>query len=365
MRKIGIVTIHRINNYGAVMQAYALNAYLRACGHDAKTIDYRTYRVKESRQLFSPMKSIMDIPRNAQALLYAGRHFKRNRRFDAFLNDYLPITPEAYYTNEEMHHADLDFDTYICGSDQIWNTFCRNYDNTFLLDFARNRGQRISYAASLGAKSVHENHEPAFRRELPEYRALSVREADAVEIIEPYAGKRVSHVCDPVFLLTKSQWEETAAEPLLKEPYIFFYHVKGDLPGMRDYVRQLSKQMGMKVVVVNMNLREMLYQNVKRYDAGPREFLSLIQNAAFVCTNSFHATAFSLIFRKNFMVFSPGANGGSSRIYSLLQQVDLTDRIYGNHAPIEKEIDFDRVWSRLTPFINDSKAFLRNALEET
>lgn len=364
MRKIGIVTIHKINNYGALLQAYALNRYLRNCGHQVQTIDYRTYRVKESYQIFRPMKSVMDLPRNAQALLYAARLRRRKHRFDAFLRDYVPMTTGVYEDNGQIRDAKLDFDTYICGSDQIWNTYCQNYDNTFLLDFADESARRIAYAASLGATGIHENHQESFSRELKKFHALSVRENDAVEIIRSYADKAVTHVCDPVFLPDLSQWEAVATEPLLKEPYIFCYHVKGDIPAMREYMRELSQKTGMKIVTVNLNLREMLFPCVKRYDAGPQEFLSLIKNAAFVCTNSFHAASFSLIFRKKFMVFAPGA--GASRVSSLLEKAGLEDRLYGDAcADIAEDIDYDRVWAGLEPFVAQSKEFLKAAVEES
>lgn len=365
MKKVGIVTIHKINNYGAALQAYALNHHIRSLGHDAKTIDFRTYRVAESYKLLHPVENRMDLVRNAQAMFYAGKLRRRKARFDRFLAEKVPMTDQAWYSNEELRAAELDFDTYICGSDQIWNTHCRNYDDAFILEFARGRGERISYAASLGASSIHPEMQERFRRELSEYRAVSVRESDAVSIIEPLAGKPVAHVCDPVLLLTPEQWRKTAAAPLMKEPYIFFYHVKGDLPGMRAYVRALSERTGMKIVAVTMNLREMLYPNVKHYDAGPAEFLSLIDNAAYVVTNSFHATAFSLLFRKKFMVFSPRSSG-PSRLTSILASSSLMDRVWdkGGCTPIEGEIDYDAAWQRLRPFVDASAEFLKKALED-
>lgn len=364
MKKVGIVTIHKINNYGAVLQAYALNRYIRDLGHDAKTIDFRTYRVAESYKLFRPIESSMDLVRNGQALMFARKLHRRKVRFDQFLTEQVPMTDQAWYTNAELQDAPLDFDTYICGSDQIWNTHCRNYDDAFILEFARGRGARISYAASLGADSIHPDMQDRFHRELSEYKAVSVREKDAVDIIAPLSGRDVTHVCDPVLLLTADQWKEAATQRLIKEPYIFFYHVKGDIPGMRNYLRSLSEKTGLNVVAVTMNLREMLYPNVKFYDAGPREFLSLIEHADYVVTNSFHATAFSLIFRKKLMVFTPHG-AGPSRLTSILATAGLMDRVWDKGcSPIETEIDYDQVWARLTPFIARSRQFLEKNLED-
>ena len=225
MKKVGIVTIHKINNYGAVLQAYALNRHIRSLGHDAKTIDFRTYRVAESYELFRPYENLMDIPRNLQALLYAGRLLKRKERFDRFLEEEVPMTEQAWFSNDELRKAQMDFDTYVCGSAQIWNPHCRNYDDAFILSFARGRGERIAYAASVGADTINPDLQATFRRELSDFKAVAVREKDAVDIIEPLAQQPVSHVCDPVLLLEWEQWSALAAQPLRREPYIFFYHV--------------------------------------------------------------------------------------------------------------------------------------------
>ena len=367
MKKVGIVTIHKINNYGAVAQAYALNKYLRSQGFDTKTIDFRTDRVAESYQLYRSMQGVMDIVRNLQAFIYSRKLGRRNRRFDAFLEEMVPMTEQPYYSDAELKESKLDFDCYVCGSDQIWNTFCKNYNDAFLLSFARNKGTRISYAASLGAASVHEDMEAKFRYELSDYEAVSVREKDAVDVIVSLCNKEVTHVADPVFLLGEEEWSRLATQPLQKKPYIFFYFVKGDLPGMRDYVKKLSRKLDMPVVVVNMNLREMLYRNVKMYDAGPREFISLIKNSAYVCTNSFHATAFSVIFRKKFMIFTQRKDGASSRLLSLVNMLGLSDRVADPDTPIERiteTIDFNRAYEKLVPFINKSKGFVISSLNK-
>lgn len=363
MKKVGIITIHKINNYGAVEQAFALNQYLRKLGYDVKTIDFRTYRVAESRKIFFPLHSLMDIPRNAQSLLYCYKLKKRNKRFDRFLDDYVPMTERAYYTNEELKNDDLDFDYYICGSDQIWNTHCENYNLAFILEFAKNKGKRIAYAASMGKSDINKNMIGAFHEELSDYKAISVRESDAVNLIAEVSGKKAQHVVDPVFLLEESEWRKIARERIIKKPYIFFYSVHGDLPGMRAYVRNLSKETGLPVVVVNMNLREMKYRNIKSYDAGPQEFLSLIANAEYVCTNSFHACAFSIIFKKKFLVF---ANMPDSRIYSIMNNFGLETRIADGNSIVSdmrEEIDYDLVYKKLNPMVEKSKNFLKDSLD--
>lgn len=368
MKRVGIITIHKINNYGAIEQAYALNKFLRNLDYDVKTIDFQTYRVAESYRIFYPIKSRMDIIRNGQALLYYFKLKRRNRRFSQFLDSMIPMTKRTYFSNEELQNEQFDFEYYICGSDQIWNTYCKNYNSAFILAFARNKGIRISYAASMGAADICEEQRKEFQEELSDYRGISVRENSAVKVISELAGKEVTHVVDPVFLLQENEWRQIASKRLIKEPYIFFYFVHGDLPGMRDYVKNLSATTGLPIAVANMNLREMQYKNKKFYDAGPREFLSLIENAEYVCTNSFHASAFSILFKKKFMVFTDTSKGKgvtSSRIYSILSTFGLESRVASIDSAVtdmKKEIDYEIVSYKLEKEINKSKQFLMEML---
>lgn len=363
--RVGIITIHRINNYGAVEQAYALNFFLRQHGYDTETIDFRTNRVAESYKWLRPIKSIMDIARNLQSLAYYRKLKRRNWRFESFIQENIPLSKIVCRSNEELEKQPLKYDYFICGSDQIWNTFCDNYDDAFVLDFARDKGYRIAYAASLGHDAISEGLRPRFQRNLPYFKAISVREKSAVPVIESIANKEVYHVVDPVFLLTKDQWNQVSSTIRMKKPYIFCYYVKGDLPYMRQYARKLSKITKLPLVVVTKDLREMLYSNVKCYDAGPAEFISLVANAEYVCTNSFHACAFSIIFKRRFMIFTQKK---SPRLHSILASLGLDSRLASCEVSIDdmvKEIDYDEVYDKLDPMIAESKKFLLSALDYT
>ena len=368
-KKIGIITIHRINNYGAILQAFALNKYLRDLGYDVETIDFRTKRVAESYELYSTNNSIMDIVRNIQAFLYRKKLCLRISRMNDFVDKKINLSLKDYDSSAELELDNLKYDTYICGSDQIWNTYCDNYEDAFILSFVKQGQKRISYAASLGMSSIHPDYVDLFHDELTKFDALSVREQNAVDIISSVSEKKVKHVVDPVFLLSKEKWcAERNIEYNIKKPYIFFYAVHGELPGMRNYVRKLSKLFGLPIVVVSKNLREMLYSNLKCYDAGPSEFLSLLHDAKYVFTNSFHACAFSIIFQKQFQVYVPYSEGieTSSRIYSLLKSYNLSDRMVdknGSPFAMDSEINWKDVKNLLYSQVDMSKRFLNDALQ--
>lgn len=357
-----------ISNYGAMLQAYALNYYLNSLGYDAETIDFRTYRAEHSYNIFRPIRSFMDIVRDLNTLPYVSKIKKRHQRMKDFIKNEIKLSRGVYRSNSELAQANLDYDYYICGSDQIWNTYCENYDDAFILAFARDKGRRISYAASMGVPSIHEKLQPKFREELSGFSALSVRESNAVDVISRLSGKKTIHVLDPVFLLTPEQWKLIQNQNItIKGPYILFYAVHRELPGMRPYLRKISKRFNMPIVVVNKNLREALYPNKKCYDAGPAEFVSLIQGAKYVLTNSFHGSAFSILFHKKFQVYVAEAptEGTASRIYSLLNTLGLSDRIAfmdKDPSSMDHDINWDDVNERLAPMIESSKAFLDDAL---
>lgn len=362
MQTVGIITIHMTRNYGAVLQAYALNKYIRTMGFDVKTIDFRTDRTKDSYKIFYRIKNLKDIVRNIHVFFYSIKLHIKNKKFKNFIESQIPQTKSAFFSNEQIEKSDISFDYYICGSDQIWNTFCDNFNEAFLLKFAHDKGVRISYAVSLGKPEINEKLRDIFKYELAGFKALSVRELDSVEVINKLCGKVVEHVFDPVFLISKEEWS-LFSRNIPQYPYIFFYSVKGDIPEMRKYVNDLRKLTGLPIVVVNYNIRHFGCRFKKMYNAGPIEFLGLIKNASYICTNSFHATAFSIIFNKQFISF---AGEGASRIKSLLECCGLEGRCSLNNATVNEmlnPIDYKVVNSITYKYIEKSKMFLKRELE--
>lgn len=369
-KKVGIITIHKINNFGAVLQAYALNKYLRDNGYDVKTIDFCTYRVAESRRIYEKSLNIKAILRNAVAFIYSRKLNSRVSNFDNFIDKNIPLTDNTYYSNTELKAESDTFDYYICGSDQIWNTHCLNYSPAFVFDFVFDKSKCISYAASMGSETIAEKVKVDFDRNLPKYKSISVRESSIVDLISNISGKFVTHVCDPVFLLDSNEWLDIAADKFVSEPYIFFYAVRnGKTEGMRDYVKMISKKHNMPVVVVNRDIRELTYKNIKAYNAGPSEFLSYIKNADLIISNSFHAFSFSIILKKKFLIFGDtGEDSTVSRIYSQAKKLGLENRVVDEKSsqfakPFD-DIDFSYCDRVISDFIQSSKEFLLDSLKD-
>ncbi len=362
------MTYHRAINYGSVLQAYALCTYLQKEGYRAEIIDYHTTAQDTLYHMFQPWDSPMDCVRNAYTALHYHSEKKKREKFSAFLQRYVPISTESFQENTDMSRVGEAYDHYICGSDQIWNPHCADFSPAYLLDFVRDKSRCIAYAPSMGTDSLDEKYIPLFQKEISPFHRLSMREKSGAAYLSQYIGRELAHVSDPVLLLSHGEWEALAAERPIKGKYIFCYFI-GNVPAMREFAVSMRKRTKYPLVVVDMSLRNVLFINHKRYSAGPLDFLSLIRHCEYVCTNSYHAVMFSLIFHKRFWVFTDLRAGSTkSRIDGITDAAGFSHRVLHRMKALPmdatEEMDFresDRVLCKLA---QKSKAFLREALSE-
>lgn len=364
LQNILIITYARAINYGSALQAFALNRYLTDNGFNVKTIDYTTETQQKLYRIFEPTKSMMAMFRNIQSILNYRKLKEHHTRFEEFIKTYIPMT-KVISTSDELESISSDADYLICGSDQIWNADCDDFDSNYMLSFVSDKSKCISYAPSLGAGASSEKTVCAIKKYAINFKALSSREESGANTIAHLTGREVSTVSDPVFLLSEEYWKEIASDRLLKKDYILGYFI-GDRAGMRDFAKKMSKSTNLPVIVIYKNLRDIRYGFRNIYECGPSDFISLIQHSKGIVTNSFHAVAFSLIFKKDFWVFT-GKASTDSRISGLLNMVGLSERIIDEShdaitdylAPIQYS---DKNLSRLQQHIADSKYFLLNNL---
>ncbi|WP_455621546.1 polysaccharide pyruvyl transferase family protein [Parabacteroides sp.] len=362
--KIGIITYLRAVNYGSALQAYALNRYLRNNGHEVRTIDYAISKQTDLYKIFEPLKSVMSLVRNIHSFCNYYKLRKHKSRFDCFIADYIPTTIQ-FKDDADMESLNSQFDYFICGSDQIWNIDCADFTPAYMLDFVNDRKKCISYAPSLGAGVRNQDLPVLLQRYVSGYKAVSSREKRSISIIESAINIPVADVLDPVFLLSGNEWNKIASQPLVSGDYILGYFI-GDIQGMREYAKSMRIKTGMPVIVVYKSLHDLKYRFANHYEAGPREFVSLVKNAQHVVTNSFHAVSFSIIFKKSLHVFV-GAHTGDSRIIDLLDSIGLSQRIVT--ASSENYID-DIDWSQtnlsnLDKAIERSKTYLNNVISNS
>ena len=335
MKRIATITYSRAYNYGSALQTYALNRYLTELGNNVKTIDYTTENQQKLYKIFEPLNSSMSIVRNLQSIVYYNHLKTHKKRFDNFLSRYVPMT-EKVSTYDEFLRLNTQFDYFVCGSDQIWNAQCEDFDSNYMLSFVDNKQKCIAYAPSLGAGNNEPNTVKALATYVNGFKSISSREKSSVSIIENATGCHVEHVVDPVFLLDSGQWIEIMDTCPVKGEYILGYFI-GNVTGMREFAAQFSKESNLPVVVIWKSIRDVKYGFRTYYEAGPSEFLSLIKGATYIVTNSFHAVSFSLIFCKSFWAFTQ-PNSSDERIRNILVLMGLTNRIVNEDqfAGIEK-----------------------------
>lgn len=366
MKKIGIITYHRAYNYGSALQAYALNKYLRKRGFLVETIDFRTERQDKLYEIFESNKNIMCIARNMQSLIYYKKLKTHKKSFEKFWSNYIAITSNSYTAYKELEDLNEEYDYFICGSDQIWNPNCLDFDPVYMLSFVKDKKKCISYAPSMGISHLEKEQEKIFKKNILNFKALSIREKQGGEVIKGVIGQELEVVLDPTFLLDENEWKEISITPNIKDPYIFCYFI-GDVDGMRDFAKKMRKETGLKVVVVYKNLRDMLQKTTKKYESGPREFLGLIKNAEYICTNSFHAVVFSIIFKKRFWVFIEDQNKNlpQTRIYNIAEKFKLENRILSKNncnVSIDENINYKEVEKILNKEKEKSYDYIERAL---
>lgn len=380
MEKVGIITMyHGSNNYGGVLQAYALQKAIEKLGYDCEQISFAR---KSNKNFFNKFKSRCDVNNIFFALNWAVNRANkvaiskiakaiyqneyntdikiRIERFNKYRKD---IPHSEVYTSENITECINLYDVFICGSDQIWKpgVVCREY----LLEFVPDTKKKISYAASISKNSLSKDESDYLVNGITKLNAVSVREQQAVQLIREYIDKKIEWVVDPTLLLSKDEWEKECSKLDIKDDYIFCYLLGFDKK-QRKVIEKLAKAEGMKIVTIpfadgKYNFMDKKFGDIHYSNAGPNEFLSLIKNAKLVITDSFHATVFSNIFETDFYVLERTEETSmNTRITSLLNMFGLEKRFIQKYDDILKyeAIDFKRR-KEYGRFIKESNEFLK------
>lgn len=366
MKKVGLATCF-IDNYGACLQAYALQKKIKDLGFDCKILNYTQpdgYHNENlrSRVVYSPILlpvfSLMkkDFRNTHESII----------KFNQFRKKYLKFTKHLP-TTESVYKADLDFDAYVCGSDQIWNPLLFNGNEPiYFLDFAKENQKKIAYAASIGVSDFPEECKQDFKQLLSGFDYIGVREIEGKNIVEQVAGVPADVVLDPTLLLDKQDWGKIANNPKISEPYIFCY-LFGERPYIGEFVDYVKKITGYKVVCIPFTDRERNSDNLNITTAGPLEFLGLIKNAELVITDSFHATAFSINFNTPFYSLLRNSdnekNNMNSRIYSILELSGLIDRMVTPDIKYPFSISTDIDFASANLFLDEKRKSDLNELK--
>lgn len=365
MKKVELVTLHRVFNYGSVLQTYATQKLIESVGASCEIADYiteqRTKRRLKHQCKVSGIKSLIYY------LLRCISIDVKWHTFNKFIKKNITITSRRYVSVDDLRKYPPVADIYMTGSDQVWNSkYNEGIDYGFFLDFGSKATKRIAFAASIGQEKIEEQEKSEITRLLSDYSAIAVREKSAVKLIAELTGKEPYLVLDPTLQIDASEWAKLESKPLMKDKYVLLMLLYNEDNGATDYARAVADSLGVKLVKISWELKRDSRVDRLFTHRSPEDFLSLMHNAEYIVTNSFHGTAFCLNYNKQFSVIK--RNEMQTRIDSILQLTGLTTRLIDpdsgmqSMSEVEDRIDYERVNSILQQEREKAICFLREAI---
>lgn len=384
-KKIGCVIAYTEghNNYGTSLQGYAMLKKIQQLGCKVEVIHYvkrlsafqklrfvvNAIRAGEWKNIAARLTRKKTLKKYPQ---YAAGIAERTKAVNAYKAKKLLPLFHTYEGYNALHEGSLQYDAVVVGSDQVWTPM--SLPNKFFnLLFVDDSVRKVAYASSFGVSEI-----PSFQRKatgayLDRFYKIGVREERGKEIVEELSHQKATVVADPTLLLTREEWETeiSDARPHESEPYIFCYFL-GTNQNARQAAIRLKKQTGYRIITIR-HMDEYVPEDEQfgdeaPYHVDPNDFVKYISQAAYVCTDSFHCTVFSILFHRQFMTFYRFAErsktGRNSRIDSLFKILGLQDRLYaGNIFAIDNSISYDKVDEKLKSLREDSLEFLKNSLK--
>lgn len=342
--KIGILTFHRANNFGAVLQCYALQSYLQKQGIDVEVIDYRQKYIESIYNTINSVAILSNLAHPKGLLKYllgCSKRKKRNHKFKLFTAKYLKESKKVD-TNQI-----LGYDIIIHGSDQIWNPKLTGgvYDDIYMGNYVVSSGcRKIGYALSFENKSIDVDELDFVHRSLGNFTALAVREDELKKILSPLTNTPIYTVVDPTLLLSGADYEKLIKTPVISKPYVLVYAVG-------------PSEVALKVADVVAKKRKLDIIDISHVNISPNEFLGYIKNASFVVAVSFHGTVFSILFHKSFYTVLSG-QPSDVRYHELLLKTGLHERLIKGIPQEISDVDFLTFDERREDYVSYSKAYL-------
>lgn len=364
--KVANITLHAIDNYGSVFQTLATEKIFESLGCEVETIDY----VRETSQLDSLCKIIryggpgLKI-KLKQMVLYMLPKTKNHckEQLQQFRKKHLHLTKRRYSSDKELEEHTPDADIYCTGSDQTWNIEIQHgVPRAFFLHFAPEEKKRIAFSASFGIAELPKRYKVEVKKLLSRYDAISVREASGKQILDDLGFHDSVQVLDPTLVANPDMWYSLASSRIISQDYILVYQLNSN-GRLVNYVNEFARRKGLPIVYVRSR-KEAIINCTFMPDCSPEDLLSLFKYSSYVITDSFHATAFSLIFHCNFMDIYPPKF--STRIESILKLVGLQFRHitdYSRFDYADSVIDYNIVDGILQKERERSLEFLRRAIE--
>ena len=360
MKKVGLITYHKSYNYGAMLQVYATQYIIKKIGYDCKIIDYVNKDEEKENKLFfyksnfTLMHNVKDLIRN----IFLKSYFIRNKNFKNFF-DKLDRTQKV--TNC-MEISELRFDTYIVGSDQVWNPSItgNKFEPAYLLDFRAKK--KISYASSMGSHKLSDSEMIYIKDKLRDFNAISVREKFAKEQLNEL-GINCKIVCDPTLLIDKKGWINNCYDDsilnTIPKNYIILYLLEPFSDKISEILLKVKSVYKLPIVYIAFSNSKKKNVDYHLTNVTPERFVSLINNSNLVLTDSFHGTAFSVNLNKQFISILNPSN--PKRVEDFLVSLGLEKNIYSDKIQ-KNHIDYGEINLKIEDIRKDSIEFLKQKL---
>jgi hypothetical protein len=361
----GLITTHRAINYGAVLQAYALRQKIEEYTGYCEVIDLVLENKVTGRSLDYTFRTFKDIVRSLLLFLFSNKIKNKIRKIDEFVDKNMVLSKRKFFSyNDLCQNISKEYDVLICGSDQIWNLNLFKEPSFFLrFEEILPNIKYISYAPSI-AEDITESQGSLLRENIKHFSAISVREQRDAEKLQGLTDKKVKSVIDPVFLLPTNEWNKII-QPIdeITEPYILLYAIAAN-DEYKKIVKRIKKQYQYDVICINSHFYNKYKADKLLTDISPGNFIWLIKNAYMVCTSSFHALAFSIIFNKEFIVV-PDIKRASRHI-SILEALGIENHLFFSADQFDiknsSALDFEQINNKLEILRQNSLNFLSDSL---
>lgn len=347
-KSVGIITMHRVINYGSALQTYATVKTVEKLGFLPTVIDYdypTSYHIKYAPVRTNPPNSTMIKKIVKQFLRLIGllplvMKIRDNRlpyysiRIHSFKHFIKQLKISKPYNIKSIQETPPEFDIYMTGSDQTWNPYFLHHDYSFLLNFAPKAAPKISYAASFGGAEFPTEYSEEYGKLLACYDRISVRESSGKRLVYNLCGRNAVHVIDPTLLLNRAEWEKLLTDiPIQNNKFIFcyclisYYSPAPEIFLLLDHLRTLTNyDVYFFSEVPELNQIAIQYGFRLVCPAGPENFISYISYATFIVTTSFHGSAFSVNFNKNFYAILNPVAFRDDRIKNFLTSIGMESR---------------------------------------
>lgn len=361
--KLAGLTLWR-NNYGSILQAYALQKSL----NDFENVDYEII-CQYGKQITS-LDNLKDKIKRHGILETLNRIVwkfglkklrERNRKVQKFVNDKL-IVSERQYDNEHIIEANEVYDGFVCGSDQVWNPALFPVDSIYWLSFADKNKYKIAYAPSVGVDNVTEDQAKSIKENLATFNAVSCREESGSVLINKILGEnRCVTVLDPTLMVEKSIWDNLCPPRKYQEPYIFSYMLRGNKK-QRKVIEAFAKEKNLKIVTMpfldteKIEKYDFKFGDIKFWDASPDEFISVIRYADYVFTDSFHCMIFSCLYHREFFTFPKIGKAQLNRITDLQKLFGIPNRMINDNSTFKEINSVNKIdWEKVDKIINEKR----------